>query len=176
MDRIVLPSTMHPVIKKIVVHLLMVLTGLLLGFTVGFYGVNFYKEWSWNQQSSPEAARVRAALPTLARLGLMEAYVLKEKDLPGALLAYRDELSSIKQQPQSGEFREAVSLGLGFVYLRLASWAQQNGQEAQAGPFMTEAKKELRSIGWKDVSDAALSAALDRRLKSWPCCAEKSKQ
>jgi hypothetical protein len=163
--------------KKALLHSLLVVTGLLLGTISGFAGVYFHAQWSWNQQSTAEAARVRASYPTLSRFGWMEGYAMRDGNLSPdyreTLVAFTSELEDLRQQAPSAELQQAASMNLGFIYLRLASLDRKNGRSQEGAAFMSKAQSEFKSIGWKDVSESTMNTVLDRRMKHWECCGKK---
>jgi hypothetical protein len=92
------------------------------------------------------------------------------------LVAFSNELGGLKQQAPSPELQQAVSMNLGFIYLRLARFDRENGRDHEAAAFTSKAQSEFKSIGWRDVSESAVIAALDQRMKGWECCGKNESQ
>jgi hypothetical protein len=75
---------------------------------------------------------------------------------------YIEGLQRLKQQSRTHEGSNVIDLELGIAYVMAATVEEQDNNKEAATRYMESARSVLRSLGWQDYSDDALTSAAKR--------------
>jgi hypothetical protein len=133
--------------------------GYLSATRIGYY----YKHSTWFRSLGNQAAgQLRATTNTT--LGI-EFSNLAIQNTPLSIQYNLDILAKIRSQaPQ--ELWPIVDLRVAKDYAMLARLEEQSGNLTVAAEHLGSAQALLRSLGWKDVSDDAVTKLADQQLRS----------
>jgi hypothetical protein len=156
-------------VRKILVHSLLLLLGVLAGSAVGGLGYYSYAKHkhdvAYARLTSAEAEHLTATRGLLSQIFwrnyLATGSSPTKEELPKKLTEQTAGLERLREGTVSPELRPMESVYLSFGYVRLARFEKEKGNNSLADQYMTNAMAQCEEAGWKDCSETALKSATE---------------
>jgi hypothetical protein len=162
-------------IKKVFIHSLLLLLGVVVGSSIGALGCYWYAKHkvavAEARLSPVEASHLRTTRELLFRVFSYNAGTVgwspTKAELPKKLTDQTKALENLADGAGSPELRPLISVYLSFGYVRLARLADEKGDHSGAHGYMAKAKAECETAGWKECSDSALRSSTESWVRGY---------
>jgi hypothetical protein len=161
-------------VRKIWIHSLLLLLGVVAGSVVGGLGYYCYSKHkhdvTYARLTPAEAEHLKVTREVLSKIFALNAFTIwwspTKEGLPKKLTQQTAGLERLRASTVAPELRPMESVYLSFGYVRLARVEKEKGNSSLADQYVTKAMAQCVDAGWKDCSETALQSATESWVRS----------